>query len=91
VSYLNLDDKALNRCIQAWNKYFCNEAKVVMQGSPQTCLAAVWLQEWSGIKLPPLVKTGHFIGKKNQLHAHGGDGARGHGGLGAVPRESKTG
>jgi hypothetical protein len=22
-----------------------------MQGSPQTCLAAVWLQEWSGIKL----------------------------------------
>jgi hypothetical protein len=51
ASYLNLDDKALNRCIQAENKYFCNEAKVVMQGSPQTCLAAVWLQEWSGIKL----------------------------------------
>jgi hypothetical protein len=51
ASYLNLDDEALNRCIQAGNKYFCNEAKVVMQGSPQTCLAAVWLQEWSGIKL----------------------------------------
>jgi hypothetical protein len=51
ASYLNLDDQALNRCIQAGNKYFCNEAKVVMQGSPQTCLAAVWLQEWSGIKL----------------------------------------
>jgi hypothetical protein len=51
ASYLNLDDEALNRCIQAGNKYFCNKAKVVMQGSPQTCLAAVWLQEWSGIKL----------------------------------------
>jgi hypothetical protein len=51
ASYLNLDDEALNRCIQAGNKYFCNEAKVVMQGSPQTCLAAVCLQEWSGIKL----------------------------------------
>jgi hypothetical protein len=51
ASYLNLDDEALNRCIQAGNKYFCNEVKVVMQGSPQTCLAAVWLQEWSGIKL----------------------------------------
>jgi hypothetical protein len=51
TSYLNLDDKALNRCLQAGNKYFCNEAKVVMQGSPQTCLAAVCLQEWSGIKL----------------------------------------
>jgi hypothetical protein len=51
ASYLNLDHEALNRCIQAGNKYFCNEAKVVMQGSPQTCLAAVWLQEWSGIKL----------------------------------------
>jgi hypothetical protein len=51
ASYLNLDDEALNRCIQAGNKYFCNLAKVVMQGSPQTCLAAVWLQEWSGIKL----------------------------------------
>jgi hypothetical protein len=50
-SYLNMDDEALNRCIQARNKYFCNEAKVVMQGSPQRCLAAVWLQEWSGIKL----------------------------------------
>jgi hypothetical protein len=49
--YLNLDNEALNRCIQAGNKYFCNEAKVVMQGSPQTCLAAVRLQEWSGIKL----------------------------------------
>jgi hypothetical protein len=51
ASYLNLDDEALNRCIKAGEKYFCNEAKVVMQGSPQTCLAAVWLQEWSGIKL----------------------------------------
>jgi hypothetical protein len=51
ASYLNLDDKALNRCIQAGNKYFCNKANVVMQGSPQTCSAAVWLQEWSGIKL----------------------------------------
>jgi hypothetical protein len=51
ASYLNLDDKALNRCIQAGNKYFCNEAKVVMQGLPQTCLAAVWLQQWSGIKV----------------------------------------
>jgi hypothetical protein len=37
TSYLNLDDEALNRCIQAGNKYFCNEAKVVMQGLPQTC------------------------------------------------------
>jgi hypothetical protein len=50
ASYLNLDDEALNRCIHAGNKYFCNEANVVMQGSPQMCLAAVWLQEWSGIK-----------------------------------------
>jgi hypothetical protein len=45
ASYLDLDDEALNRCIQAGNKCFCNEDKVVMQGSPQTCLAAVWLQE----------------------------------------------
>jgi hypothetical protein len=51
VSYLNLDDKALNRCIQAGNKYFCSEDKVIMQGSPQTCLAAVWLKHWEGIKL----------------------------------------
>jgi hypothetical protein len=51
ASDLNLDNEALNRCIQAGNKYFCNDAKVVMQGSPQTCLAAVWLQEWSSIKL----------------------------------------
>jgi hypothetical protein len=50
-SYLKLDDKALNRCIQAGNKYFCKEAKVFIQGSPQTCLAGVWLQELSGIKL----------------------------------------
>jgi hypothetical protein len=41
ASYLNLDGKALNRCIQVGSTYFCNEAKVVMQGSPQTCLAAV--------------------------------------------------
>jgi hypothetical protein len=27
MSYLNLDDEALKRCIQAGNKYFCNEAK----------------------------------------------------------------
>jgi hypothetical protein len=32
ASYLNLDDEALTRCIQAGDKYFCNEAKVVMQG-----------------------------------------------------------
>jgi hypothetical protein len=54
ASYLNLDDEALNRCIQAGNKYFCNEEneeKVLMQGLPQTCLAAVWLQEWGSIKL----------------------------------------
>jgi hypothetical protein len=51
ASYLNLDDEALNRCIQAGNKYFCNEDKVVMQGSPQTCLAAVWLKDWGSIKL----------------------------------------
>jgi hypothetical protein len=51
ASNLNLDDEALNRCIQAGNKSFCNEAKVVLQGSPQMCLAAVWLQEWSSIKL----------------------------------------
>jgi hypothetical protein len=51
ASYLNLDDEALNRCIQAGNKYFCNEDKVVMQGSPQTCLAAVLLQDWGSIKL----------------------------------------
>jgi hypothetical protein len=44
ASYLNLDDEALSRCIQAGDKYFCNKAKVVMQGSPQTCLAAVWLR-----------------------------------------------
>jgi hypothetical protein len=43
------------------------------------------------VNVPPLVQTGHFIGKKDQLHAHFGDGARGHGGPGAVPRESKTG
>jgi hypothetical protein len=51
ASYLNLENKALTRCIQAGDKYFCNEAKVVMQGSPQTCLVAVWLQEWRGTKL----------------------------------------
>jgi hypothetical protein len=51
ASYLNLKDEALNRGIQAGNKYFCNEDKVVMQGSPETCLAAVWLQEWGSIKL----------------------------------------
>jgi hypothetical protein len=51
ASYLNLDDEALNRCIQAGNLYYCNEDKVVMQGSPQTCLAAVWLQHWGSIKL----------------------------------------
>jgi hypothetical protein len=52
ASYLNLDDEALlNKCIQAGNKYFCNEDKVVMQGLPQTCLAAVWLQEWVSIML----------------------------------------
>jgi hypothetical protein len=51
ASYLNLDDEALNRCIRAGNKYYCNENKVVMQGSPQTCLAAVWLQHWDSIKL----------------------------------------
>jgi hypothetical protein len=28
-----------------------NEDKVVMQGLPQTCLAAVWLQDWGSIKL----------------------------------------
>jgi hypothetical protein len=44
TSYLNLDDEALNRCIRAGNRYFCSEDKVIMQGSPQTCLAAVWLQ-----------------------------------------------
>jgi hypothetical protein len=38
-----------------------------------------------------MVATGHFIGKKNKLHAHGGDGARGHGGPGAVPRQPKDG
>jgi hypothetical protein len=43
TSYLNLDDEALNGCIQAGDKYFCYVAKVVMQGSPQTCLAAVCL------------------------------------------------
>jgi hypothetical protein len=32
ASYLNLDDEALNRCIQAGNKYFCNEAKVSCRG-----------------------------------------------------------
>jgi hypothetical protein len=51
ASYLNLDDEALNRCIQAGKKYYCSEDKVIMQGSPQTCLAAVWLQHWDGIKL----------------------------------------
>jgi hypothetical protein len=51
ASYLNLDDEALNRCIQAGKKYFCSEDTVIMQGSPQTCLAAVWLQHWEGIKL----------------------------------------
>jgi hypothetical protein len=51
ASYLNLEEEAHDRCIQAGDKYFCNEAKVVMQGSPQMCLAAVWLLEWSGIKL----------------------------------------
>jgi hypothetical protein len=71
VSYLNLDDEALNRCIQAGNKYFCNKAKVVMQGSPQTCLAALWQQEWSRIKLmcylwsPPAISSAR---KKTSLH-----------------------
>jgi hypothetical protein len=51
ASYLNLDEEALNRCIQAGKKYYCSEDKVIMQGSPQTCLAAVWLQHWDGIKL----------------------------------------
>jgi hypothetical protein len=51
ASYLNLEDKALNRCIKAGKKYYCSEDKVIMQGSPQTCLAAVWLQHWDGIKL----------------------------------------
>jgi hypothetical protein len=51
ASYLNLDDEALNRCIRAGNRYFCSEDKVIMQGSQQTCLAAVWLQRWEGIKL----------------------------------------
>jgi hypothetical protein len=46
ASYLNLDEEALNRCIQAGNKYYCSEDKVVMQKSPQTCLSAVWLQAW---------------------------------------------
>jgi hypothetical protein len=43
------------------------------------------------VNVPPMVVTGHFIGKKNKLHAHGGDGARGHGGPGAVPRQHKDG
>jgi hypothetical protein len=47
--------------------------------------------EWHKVNVPPLVETGHFIGQKDQLHALGGDGARGHGGQGAVPRESKAG
>jgi hypothetical protein len=51
ASYLNLDNEALNRCIRAGNKYFCSEDKVIMQGPPQKCLAAVWLQHWEGIKL----------------------------------------
>jgi hypothetical protein len=51
ASYLNLDDEALNKCIRAGKKYYCSEDKVIMQGSPQTCLAAVWLQHWDGIKL----------------------------------------
>jgi hypothetical protein len=51
ASYLNLDDEALNRCIRAGNKYYYSEDKVIIQGSPQTCLAAVWLQHWDGIKL----------------------------------------
>jgi hypothetical protein len=51
ASYLNMDDEALNRCIRAGNKYFCSEDKVIMQGSPQTCLAAVWLHHWEGITL----------------------------------------
>jgi hypothetical protein len=50
ASYLILDDEALNSCIQAGNKYYCSEDKVVMQGSPQTC-AAVWLQHRDSIKL----------------------------------------
>jgi hypothetical protein len=51
ASYLNLDNKALSRCIQAGNKFFCNAAKVGMQGSPQTWLAAVWLEQWDSIKM----------------------------------------
>jgi hypothetical protein len=51
ASYLNLDKEALNRCIQAGKKYYCSEDQVFMQGSPQTCLAAVWLQYWDSIKL----------------------------------------
>jgi hypothetical protein len=90
ASYLNLDDEALTRCIQAGDKYFCYEAKVVMQGSPQTCFSSS-LAAGVGqhkVNVPPMVETGLFIGQKDQLHAHSGDGTRGHGGPGSVPRES---
>jgi hypothetical protein len=43
------------------------------------------------VNVQPLVATGHFIGKKNKLHTHGSDGAQGHGGPGAVPRQPKDG
>jgi hypothetical protein len=47
--------------------------------------------EWHKVNVPPLVETCNFVGKEDQTHAHGGDGARGHGGPGAVPRESEAG
>jgi hypothetical protein len=92
-SYLNLDVEALSRSIQAGNKYFCNEAKVVMPGVTTDMFSGSVAArvEWHKVNVPPLGETCHFVSKEDQLHAHGGDGARGHGGPGAVPRESKAG
>jgi hypothetical protein len=93
VSYLNLDDKALNRCIQAGNKYFCSEDKVIMQGSPQTCLAAVWLQHWEGIKLMchlwsrPAISSARRINSTHTVVT----APEMTGGQGAVPGQPQTG
>lgn len=49
-TYLGMDRETLERCIQAGDSYFCNEAMVVMQGTPQTCLSSIWMGEWEAIR-----------------------------------------
>ena len=49
-TYLSVNEETLGRCINAGEKYYCNEAMVVMQGTPQTCLSAIWMSSWSAIR-----------------------------------------